>query len=317
ELQKHLQERFGWRIEDPGRTAHVTVHMQMLWNCLLLEVALLKQRRPILGAGWPFRGMGHVEAWAMAKSLDIQPGEVVLDPMCGRGTLLTEVALWWPHAPLIGYDIDPAQLEKSRANFHFLGRDAGHAARLTLELADAVAPGGLAKAGAVDKVLLAPPWNKQFAVDGDLEEFFRQMFREIFRVLKPTGRLVLLGARGQVEKKMLAALQLEQSGSEQMIWKVTARQRFALTPRVSGVILLIQQIKRQDPLLRAQRHLPWDVVSPLSPVQRWRLARAAHFPRLVPATAGDAETVEASRPRLRPHPLSFRRWGARLWQIFG
>ena len=35
------------------------------------------------------------------------------------------------------------------ANFHFLGRDAGHAARLTLELADAVAPGGLAKAGAV------------------------------------------------------------------------------------------------------------------------------------------------------------------------
>ena len=38
-------------------------------------------------------GMHHVEAWAIARSLDVQPGETVLDPMCGKGTILAEAGL--------------------------------------------------------------------------------------------------------------------------------------------------------------------------------------------------------------------------------
>ena len=30
------------------------------------------------------------------------PGDVVLDPMCGKGTLLAEAAIWWPEGRYIG-----------------------------------------------------------------------------------------------------------------------------------------------------------------------------------------------------------------------
>jgi len=45
-----------------------------------------------------------------AQTLDIKPGNVVLDPMCGSGALLLEALLFWPHARYIGLDIHPAQV---------------------------------------------------------------------------------------------------------------------------------------------------------------------------------------------------------------
>ncbi|CAL1138918.1 unnamed protein product [Cladocopium goreaui] len=182
ELEAALHRRFGWPIQKPGRLADVTVHMQLFRNKLLLEVALLKQRRPVLGGGWPHRGLGHVEAWALARTLDLKADEVVLDPMCGKGTLLAEVATWWPSTRLIGVDVDPKQLQRCRENFQWLQRE------VSLHLAN-VTDDGLAAVGMVDRVLVAPPWNKQFAVQGQLQDFFEQMFRAIFGVLKPDGKL--------------------------------------------------------------------------------------------------------------------------------
>jgi len=43
------------------------------------------------------RGLHPNVAWAMVSAAQIQPGEVVLDPMCGTGMLLTEA----PHCGLV------------------------------------------------------------------------------------------------------------------------------------------------------------------------------------------------------------------------
>ena len=62
-----------------------------------------------------------MQAWALARCLDIGAGDVVLDPTCGRGTLLAEAALWWPSARYVGCDLDAGQLEACRANCESLG----------------------------------------------------------------------------------------------------------------------------------------------------------------------------------------------------
>ena len=46
---------------------------------------------------WSIRGLHPNVAWAMVSAAQIQPGEVVLDPMCGTGMLLTEA----PHCGLV------------------------------------------------------------------------------------------------------------------------------------------------------------------------------------------------------------------------
>eukprot|EP00435_Cladocopium_sp_Y103_P073566 s12_g44.t1 len=224
--------------------------------------------------------------------------------MCGKGTLLAEVATWWPSTRLIGVDVDPKQLQRCRENFQWLQRE------VSLHLAN-VTDDGLTALGTVDRVLVAPPWNKQFAVQGELQDFFERMFRAIFRVLKPDGKLVLLGSKGHVEKSLLTALGASQShqvdhGDDKghgVRWKVVARQRFALTPRTTATVLLVESCPLQD-ATPAARHLPWDRVSSAPPVERWQLARAEGFPRLVPANLGDAEPSTEWRQELSPKPSS-------------
>lgn len=71
-----------FRAQRAIGAAGITLHVLVFKGCLLLEVALLKQERTVIGGGWPHTGLGHVEAWAMAKTLELSPKDVVLDPMC-------------------------------------------------------------------------------------------------------------------------------------------------------------------------------------------------------------------------------------------
>ncbi len=50
---------------------------------------------------------------------NIQPGDVVCDPMCGLGTILIEAAKSWPLATYLAMDKDPLQLEGCSENFQF------------------------------------------------------------------------------------------------------------------------------------------------------------------------------------------------------
>eukprot|EP00435_Cladocopium_sp_Y103_P034242 s1348_g8.t2 len=101
-LAVQLEELQGWQPEVKRSEAELELHVMLgLDGRILLEVPLLVQRIGLLG-GLQQPGMKQVEAWAVAKSLDIQPGDVVLDPMCGKGTLLAEAAIWWPEGRYIG-----------------------------------------------------------------------------------------------------------------------------------------------------------------------------------------------------------------------
>jgi tRNA (guanine6-N2)-methyltransferase len=126
-------------------------------------------------------------AAAMVRLAEMRPGQVVVDPMCGAGTILAEtlVVLGESRHPstVCGGDIDRASVRLATANLRRLGRpmlyrwDAA-----TLPLADA----------AVDRIVSNPPFGKQLSRPEEIGQLYRRMICEYDRVLKPKGRAVLL-----------------------------------------------------------------------------------------------------------------------------
>ncbi|MBY0526691.1 MAG: RNA methyltransferase [Gemmataceae bacterium] len=123
-------------------------------------------------------------AAAMVRVAGARFGHVVLDPMCGAGTILAEqlevgkgqISVW-------GGDIDASALAAAGSNLRRLGRT--HLARwdaTRLPLPDA----------GVDRIVSNPPFGKQLSSPEEIGPLYRAMLPEYDRVLRPGGRAVLL-----------------------------------------------------------------------------------------------------------------------------
>ncbi len=111
-------------------------------------------------------------AAAMVRLAGIRPGDVVVDPCCGAGTLMAE-------APADTYRAgsDRAGVAAARTNAPGIPWFTADARRLPYPT------------GSVDHVLTNPPWDRQVASHGTFAEFVR----EWRRVLRQGGRLTYLG----------------------------------------------------------------------------------------------------------------------------
>ncbi len=124
----------------------------------------------------------------MVRLAGTAPDMIVLDPMCGAGTILAEqaelarqrgagrVTLW-------GGDIDRNALRAASANLKRFNPDiiANWDAR-RLPLPDA----------SVDRIICNPPFGRQLASPEEIGPLYRRAIAEWDRVLKPGGRAVLL-----------------------------------------------------------------------------------------------------------------------------
>ena len=181
ELSKHLAREFEWtrvtKKEDP------TLKLNLLLHGSTVTLELITFVVPLATDELPKPGFKRVESFIMAKAANIQPREVVLDPMCGRATFLVEAATLWPQAEYQGVDLSITQLEDGAENCK--------AANVSVELvcADSRKLEHF-KDGSVDKILCCPPFGRQFSIESD--KLYDELLQEWSRVLKPTGRMVLL-----------------------------------------------------------------------------------------------------------------------------
>jgi 23S rRNA G2445 N2-methylase RlmL len=132
-------------------------------------------------------------AAAMALLADLAPGQTVLDPCCGSGTLLIEAGLRCAGLDLQGCDIAPAAVAQAQLN----ATRAGVALALIEGDATAVA---LPQA---DRILANPPWDRTVAPAGGLTE--DNLLAMLLSGMRPQGRAVLLADQALALPARLAA----------------------------------------------------------------------------------------------------------------
>jgi tRNA (guanine6-N2)-methyltransferase len=127
-------------------------------------------------------------AAAMIRLAEIRPRHVVVDPMCGAGTLLAErlavgQLLRGGCAPVSGGDLDFGAVRAAAINLRRLGPALlarWDARRLPLASAS------------VDRLLSNPPFGKQLSSPEEVGPLYRAMLSEYDRVLRPGAIAVLL-----------------------------------------------------------------------------------------------------------------------------
>ncbi|XP_017910648.1 PREDICTED: THUMP domain-containing protein 2 isoform X2 [Capra hircus] len=89
-----LMKQFGWKANLRNPNLEIFIHLSDIYSVLGIPVF----RVPLACRAYiKTAGMRSTIAWAMASLAEIKAGAVVLDPMCGLGTILLEAAKEWPN----------------------------------------------------------------------------------------------------------------------------------------------------------------------------------------------------------------------------
>ncbi|XP_071512407.1 uncharacterized protein [Panulirus ornatus] len=122
--------------------------------------------------------------YLMAKLSQISPGGVLLDPMCGGGTIVLEAASNFEVSHVIASDLSLEQLEVARCNLRSLNIPVSlinaHAAALPLQ------------STSVDAVICDFPFGQKYKLERDSVELLKAVLAECQRVLVCGGRAVFL-----------------------------------------------------------------------------------------------------------------------------
>jgi len=121
--------------------------------------------------------------------------DIVLDPLCGAGTVLIERALLAPLKEALGGDIRAEALEMARRNAHSAGIEASwrvwDARSLPLE------------AASVTRVITNLPFGKQIGTHQDNTDLYSKLIGEFGRVLGADGVLVTLTSADRLWDSLL------------------------------------------------------------------------------------------------------------------
>jgi 23S rRNA G2445 N2-methylase RlmL len=171
-------DRPKWRLRDPSQIEVWVSEFQTgrLGGGRRLSVAAMRQHD---GREVERSGALRPTVAAVMVGLAGEPDGVLVDPCCGSGTILGEaIAAGW--TDVRGGDIDPDAVEITHRNVPRATAeqwDAHH-----LDLADA----------SVTAVVSNLPFGQQFDVPGSMAIWLGQTLREMARVTRPDGRVVLL-----------------------------------------------------------------------------------------------------------------------------
>ena len=197
-IERGIGERGDRRWALAGDEAEVEFWATLLGDELLLAIRLSDEHmrhRDYKAAHRPASLRPSVAA-AMAWLSEPGDEDVVLDPMCGAGTILIERAHLRRYRMLLGGDSDPEALAAARINvgprykpIELKPWDAS-----AMPLADA----------SVDKIVTNLPWGIKAGTRAENRRLYPRLIAEFNRVMRPGGRMVLLTSETSLMRALIA-----------------------------------------------------------------------------------------------------------------
>ena len=155
-------------------------------------------------------------AAAMALLAGLQPGQTVLDPFCGSGTLLIEAGLRCPGLDLQGYDIAPAAIGQAAINAGLAGVPVVFITADTSQIALPPA----------DIILSNPPWGRTVEAEGGL--MIDNLTKFMLNARQVDGRAVILA-----DEELGLPTQLENAGTVPLLV-----QTLRVSGRLANLVLI-------------------------------------------------------------------------------
>lgn len=187
-VERGIEERGDhlWRLA--GDDADVEFWATLLGGEMFLALRLIDERmrhREYKVAHRPGSLRASVAAalgWISRPSA----ADIVVDPMCGAGTILIERAHLARYAMLAGCDRDPEALAASAANigprYRPIGLALADAARLPM------------RDGSATHLITNLPWGAKYGSHPENRRLYPRLFEEFARVVRPGGTMVMLTA---------------------------------------------------------------------------------------------------------------------------
>ena len=195
-LERGIAERGDrrWRLDENGE---VEFWATLLEDELFLTIRLSDERmrqRDYKVAHFP-GSLRPSAAAAMALLSQPTDADVVLDPLCGAGTILIERAHLGRYRMLRGGDSDPQALAAARENI------GPRYKPIELREWDAVAlPIG---DGEVTRIITNLPWGRKWGSHPENRRLYPRLMREFRRVLAPGGLMVLMTSETRLMRELL------------------------------------------------------------------------------------------------------------------
>ena len=181
-LAAKIIARKGYSFKKEGKP-DIDVHLLIENDNVLFGIRLGKEplyKRDYKRHSLPASLKANI-AYALVKLARVTKNDIVLDPMCGVGTIAIEAA--FIGAKAYGYDINPKAIQLAKKNMRrskkeivFEQRDATHT--------------GLEK-NSINKIVTNLPFEKQAHTQSN-KNFLELFFKEMLRILKAEGTIVLL-----------------------------------------------------------------------------------------------------------------------------
>ncbi|XP_023591422.1 THUMP domain-containing protein 2 isoform X2 [Trichechus manatus latirostris] len=174
-----LMKQFGWKADLRNPNLEIFIHLNDIYSVVGIPVF----RVPLANRAYiQTAGLRSTIAWAMASLAEIQAGALVLDPMCGLGTILLEAAKEWPDVYYVGADVSDSQLLGAHDNLKAAGL------KDKIELLKASVIELPLPSESVDIIISDIPFGKKFKLEKDI----KSILQEMERVLRVDGAIVLL-----------------------------------------------------------------------------------------------------------------------------
>ncbi len=192
-----IQKRYGWRVDLEHFDLEVKVLVtdsEVLMGIGLTREGLQRRSHQVYGRA----SLKSPVAFALVWLARLEQGMILVDPMCGTGTILIEASQEYKGVYCLGGDLSFNELRKARLNI-----ESNH---LTIPLIQWNVVSLPLKEGTVHRVVTNPPWGRRIGSHLRNRKLYPSMLREIHRILTPGGRLVLISLESRLIERSLKEL---------------------------------------------------------------------------------------------------------------